>query len=46
MKFALKRALAASVSAVSLATPAFAQGQSDATQPSAKDGTKLDRSQS
>ena len=46
MKFALNRALAASVSAASLATPAFAQRQSDATQPSAKDGTKLDRSQS
>lgn len=39
MKFALKRALAASVSAVSLATPAFTQSQSDATQPPAKDGT-------
>jgi hypothetical protein len=46
MKFALNRALAASVSAASLAAPAFAQGQSDATQPSAKDGTQLDRSQS
>ena len=39
MKFALKRALAASVSAASLAAPAFAQSQSDATQPPAKDGT-------
>ena len=43
MKFALNRALAASVSAASLAAPAFAQGQSDATQPSAKDGTQFAR---
>ena len=41
MKFALKLALAASVSVASLATPAFAQSQSDATQKPAKEGPQL-----
>jgi putative endopeptidase len=41
MKFALKLALAASVSLASLAAPVFAQSQSDATQESAKDGPQL-----
>ena len=41
MKFALKLALAASVSVASLAAPAFAQSQSDATQESAKEGPQL-----
>jgi len=41
MKFALKLALAASVSLASLAAPAFAQSQSDATQAPAKEGPQL-----
>ena len=41
MKFALKLALAAAVSVASLATPAFAQSQSDATQKPAKEGPQL-----
>ncbi|MEY4620334.1 MAG: hypothetical protein RIS65_1506 [Pseudomonadota bacterium] len=41
MKFALKLALAASVSLASIAAPAFAQSQSDATQAPAKDGPQL-----
>ncbi|MBB3943034.1 hypothetical protein GGR91_001256 [Sphingorhabdus rigui] len=43
MKFALKLALAASVSLASIAAPAFAQSQSDATQEPAKDGPQLGR---
>jgi putative endopeptidase len=41
MKFALKLALAASVSLASLAAPAFAQSQSDATQAPAKEAAQL-----
>jgi len=41
MKFAIKLALAASVSLASLATPAVAQSQSDATQAPAKDVPQL-----
>ena len=41
MKFALKLALAASVSLAPLAAPAFAQSQSDATQAPAKEGPQL-----
>lgn len=41
MKFALKLALAASVSLASLAAPAFAQSQPDASQAPAKEGAQL-----
>ena len=41
MNFALKIALAASVSLASLATPAFAQSQSDTKQETAKEGPQL-----
>ncbi|WP_397577023.1 hypothetical protein [Sphingorhabdus sp.] len=40
MKFALERALAGSASLASLAAPAFAQSQSDATQAPAKEGAQ------
>ncbi|MFN3452797.1 MAG: M13 family peptidase, partial [Sphingorhabdus sp.] len=41
MKFALKLALAASVSLASIATPAFAQSQADIKQEPAKEGPQL-----